>query len=202
MLVEVFQVRGEGSSFVPPVSQAKEGTDANSTEAASIGALGALEAPVEIFLRPCGVKSGVGVTIVCLLIDNEPLGSMTYELTVLLVFHGANLNANGGDKSLDGINAVLQVAFTDKLRVLSGNEKDVAKAERMQVPCLCDDLINRECSTQDGIITREAAVAAVVDALVGDVERGEEPHGFAEVAAGDGAAIDSHRLDFLTRLWR
>ena len=54
---------------------------------------------------------------------------MLDELTVLLVFHGANLDANGGDESLDGINAVLQVAFTDKLGVLSGNKEDVAESE-------------------------------------------------------------------------
>ena len=58
-----------------------------------------------------------------------PDGAVLDELTVLLVLHGANLDANGGDESLDGINAVLQVALTDKLGVLSGNKEDVAESE-------------------------------------------------------------------------
>ena len=148
------------------------------------------------------MKAGVGVTVIAFLIDNESLRAVLDELTVLLVLHGANLDANGRDKSLDGINAVLQVALGDKLRMLSGNEQDVTESECVQMPGLGDDLVNGEGGAQDSIIAGEAAVAAVIDTLIRNVERCKQPHGFTKVPARNGAAVDSHGLDFLTRLWR
>ena len=58
-----------------------------------------------------------------------------------------------------------------------------------------DDLIDGEGGAEDGVVAREAAVLAVVDALVGDVEGGKEAHGAAEVAPGDGARLADHGLE-------
>ena len=62
----------------------------------------------------------------------------------------------------------------------------------MQVSCLGDNLLDSERGPQDSIIAGEAAVAAVVNALVGDVEWCKKAHGFAEMPARDSTAVDSH----------
>ena len=68
--------------------------------------------------------------------------------------------------------------------------------------CLGDDLIHGKGGAQDGVIPGEAAVAAVVDTLVGYIERGKEPHGLAKVPAGDCPAMGRHGFELLTRLGR
>ena len=59
-----------------------------------------------------------------------------------------------------------------------------------------DDLVHGEGDAHDaGVIPGEAAVGAVIDALVGDVEGGKEAHGAAEIAPGDEAGLAGHGLE-------
>lgn len=122
MFVEVFQMGCQGEGFVLPVGEAKEGADADSAEASGVGAFGAFKPPVEIFLRSGGMEGGVGFTVVSFLVDDQPLGSVGDELSVLMVFHGPDFDGDGRDERLDRIDAGLEVAFGDKFRVFSGDQ--------------------------------------------------------------------------------
>ena len=73
--------------------------------------------------------------------------------------------------------------------MLSGDEQDVAETESVEVLRLAFHLRNGECGAQDARIAREAAVRAVVHAFVGNVERCEQAHRPAEMAARDLLAV-------------
>ena len=67
--------------------------------------------------------------------------------------------------------------------MLACHEKNVAEALRREVACFGGDLFDFESHALDGILARESAVGAGVDALVGEVERREESHRAAEMPA-------------------
>ena len=71
----------------------------------------------------------------------------------------------------------------DESRVLARDEENVTKAQAMEVFCLSHHLIDGQCRPEDGRIAGKSAVFAVVDALVGNIERSKKPHGFAEMTA-------------------
>ena len=79
--------------------------------------------------------------------------------------------------------------------MLAGDEEDVAEAEVAEVIGLGAHLFGGERGAKDGVVARKPAVAAIVDALVGEVERREEPHGATELAAGQGDAALGERLE-------
>ena len=68
--------------------------------------------------------------------------------------------------------------------MFAGDEQDAAETALVQVSGLAHNVIDGEGGAQDAGITGKAAVAAIVDALVGDVKRRKKPHGSAEMAAG------------------
>ena len=65
----------------------------------------------------------------------------------------------------------------------------------MEVPGLGENVPDPKSGPQDRVVPGEAAVLAVVDTLVGKVERGEEPHGAAEMATGEGRAFPCQPLE-------
>ena len=77
-----------------------------------------------------------------------------------------------------------------------GYEEDIAEAEIVEVFGLRDDLWNTQSGSQNWIIPGKSAVLAVIYTLVGEVEWGEESHGFAEVAAGKDLALLGHFFQF------
>lgn len=201
MLVQVFEVGGEGEGFGAPVGKAKEGADADATEAATVGALGAFEPPVEVLFGAGGVEGFVGVAVVGLLVDDEAFGTGFDKLGVLMVFHGADFDADGGEEGGELANNVLEVTVGDKLGMLPGDEEEVAEALGVQVAGFLQHLLGVEGGAQDGVVPREAAIGAVVDALVGYVEGREEADCFAEVTTRDlrGLAGERFQLGIIRR---
>jgi hypothetical protein len=57
------------------------------------------------------------------------------------------------------------------------------------------DLIDLEGDALDGVLTGKAAVGAGVDALVREVERGEESHRSAEMPTGGGGGAGGETLE-------
>ena len=70
--------------------------------------------------------------------------------------------------------------------MFSGDEQNVFKPFGGEVLCFAHDLFDGEGDPEDGIVSGEAAIRAVIDAFIGEVEGREEPHGFAKVLAGQG----------------
>ena len=185
MLVKIFQVGGKRESLGAPVGEAKEGTDADAAKASAVSALGTFEAPVEILFGSSGVQGFVSVAVVGLLVDDEALGAGFDEFGVLVVFHRADFDADGGEEGGQFANNVLEVTIGNELGMFAGHEKKIAEALLVQVARLAQDLLGVEGGAEDGVVARESAVGAIVDALVGDVERGKEADRFAEIPARD-----------------
>ena len=91
--------------------------------------------------------------------------------------------------------AALEVAVGDKLRMLAGDEQDIAKTFRREMPRLLHHGLDVERDAQDGVVAREAAVGAVVDALVGEIERREEADRLAEMPPRERGRLARQRLE-------
>ena len=78
----------------------------------------------------------------------------------------------------------VRVLVGDHAVLISGDEKQVAKAAIGEVSGFGDNLIDGESGAQNRVVSGEPAIAAVIDALVGDVDRREESHRLAEISAG------------------
>lgn len=165
--VEVFEVCAEGEGFEFPIGESEECSDADAAEATGVGAFGAVEPPVEILFGSGGVECLIDAAVVGFLIDDETFGAVADDFGVLVVLHGADFDAEGGDEGFEGVEAVLEVAIGDELGVFAGDEEEVAEAELVEVFGFADDLVDGEGGAEDGGVAGEAAVGAVVDALVG-----------------------------------
>ena len=64
--------------------------------------------------------------------------------------------------------------------MLAGDEQNVAETLFLQRLRFLPHFIERERDAQNRIVARKTAVGAIVDALVGKIERREQPDGFAE----------------------
>lgn len=185
--------KGERLGF--PVCQPEQRANADPPESAGIRALRTIQPPVEILLRSGGVELLVSAGIVGFLINNEALGAVADDFRVLIIFHRPDFQAERRDERLQRVEAVLQVAVGDKLRVLAGDQQDIPEAEAVEVTRFSDDLVHGEGRPENGGIARETAVFAVVHALVGDVERREEAHRFPEMAARHLLALPRERFE-------
>jgi len=181
MLVEILEVRCERESLMFPIRQSEQRADSDAPETARISPLRAIQPPVEILLRPRGVEGLVGFPVIGFLIDDEPFRTVIHEFGVLVILHRADLQREGREKRDQRVEAFLQVAFGNEFRMFPGDEEEIAETLRVEKFRLGDDLIHGERSAQDRRVAREAAVGAVVHALVGDVERREQPHRLAEI---------------------
>ena len=68
---------------------------------------------------------------------------MADDFRVLIVLHRPDFERERGDERLERVEAVLQIAVGDKLRVLAGDEQDIAESEPVQMPRLGHHLIHR-----------------------------------------------------------
>jgi hypothetical protein len=76
--------------------------------------------------------------------------------------------------------AIAQVMVRDKFRMFAGDEQQIAEALRPDSLRLAFDFVERQRHAQDRIVARKTAVSAIVDALIGQVERGEHADDLAE----------------------
>ena len=60
--------------------------------------------------------------------------------------------------------------------MLAGDEQDLTKSLVGKMPRFGDDFINVECDAKDRIVARETAIPAIINALVGKIERREKTH--------------------------
>ena len=76
--------------------------------------------------------------------------------------------------------AIAQVIVRDKFRMLTRDKQDVAEALLLQFTRLAQNFLDGKRHAQNRIVAREAAVGTIVDALVGNIKRREQPDDFAE----------------------
>ncbi len=70
--------------------------------------------------------------------------------------------------------AIAHVIIGNKFRVLARDEQKVAESLRLQFLRLAQHFFNRKRDAQNRVVTREAAVGTIVDALVGKIQRRKE----------------------------
>ena len=107
MPVKIFQVRGERQRLVFPICQAEQRANPDAPESARVGALRAIQPPVEILLRPRGVERLISFAVVGFLIHDQPFCAVVDEFRVLIVLHRANLKRQGGKKRDQRVEAFL-----------------------------------------------------------------------------------------------
>ena len=82
--------------------------------------------------------------------------------------------------------------------MFASNEQDIAETLLCQCACLGHHLINGEGYAQDGIVSGETTIAAVIDAFIGEVKRGKEPDHPAKTLLGEGLRLLAHGLKTFT----
>ncbi len=86
--------------------------------------------------------------------------------------------------------------------MFAGDEENVAKAFLGQVPAFRCNLIETQGDSQDRVIPGEAAITAIIDALVRKIERREQPHRATEVFQGQRMRFLRQRFQFRVRFGR
>ena len=76
--------------------------------------------------------------------------------------------------------AIVEIIVGNKLRMFARDQQDVAEALRLDCVRLAFHFLQRQGDAQDRVVAREAAVFAIVDALVGKVKRREQADDLAE----------------------
>ena len=85
----------------------------------------------------------VGLSLIGFLINDESLRAVADDFRVLVVLHRPDFERQRGDERLERVEAVLEVAVGNKLRVLSGDEQNVAESKPVEMPRLGHHLVHR-----------------------------------------------------------
>ena len=181
---EMLEMSGKRYGFLSPMPQPVESADPDAAEARLVGAFGAIQSPVVISLWSRKVHPGVGGTMVGFLVNNEPFCASMNEWQIVRHLHRSNFEAYARNSRREPLNTSLQVVAGNEFGMLACHEKDIAKALTDYVCGFARDFLDFQRDPQDGILTGKAAIGAGVDALVGEVERREEAHRYAQSSAG------------------
>src|SRR5262245_9517216 len=166
MFEEMFQMRGQRDRFILPSRQTNQSTDAEPAKTGCVSAFSAIEPIIEIAFRPGGMHFRIYTAIVSFLINDEAFGAGLDNRHVILSVHRADLDRDRRKIGRKHPRAFAEIIATHKFGMLARNEQDLAKSLPRQMLRFGNDLIDIECDTQDGIIARETAILAIVDALV------------------------------------
>ena len=192
---QMLQMRRQRQRLGAPIHEAKKRADSDAPEPARISALRARQPPVEILFRSRRVHLRVGRAVVGFLIHDQPLRPGRHERRVVGRLHRRDFQRDARDLFHQSAHALREVAVRDEFRMLPRHEQEVAKTLRREVPRLLQHGRDVERHAQDRVVAREAAVGAVVDALVGKIKRREKADRLAEMAARHCGGIARQRTE-------
>ena len=86
--------------------------------------------------------------------------------------------------------------------MLARHEQQIAEALISQRPRFAHHFVHRQRDPQDRVVAREAAVLAVVDALVREIERCEEADDLSEALSSERLRTMAERFKHLPGGWR
>ena len=188
-------VGGEGDDVGPPVGvEAEQGAEGQRAHAGLGGPVGGGQAPVVVALLALQVDGGVGVAVVDLLVDDQALASGLDQPAVGGGVPHLGLQRDRRHRVGEGGDALDQVVLGHDAGVLAGDQQEVAEAPVGQRAGLGHDLRRRQGAAGDLVAGGEAAVRARRDALVRQVERGEQAHHPAEPAHAGRVGQPGHLL--------
>ena len=174
--VEVFEMRGQSEGLVAPIPEPEQRPDADAPESRGVTALGTIQSPVEILLRPKNMHLCIGRTVISLLVNHEPLRARLDKRAVFIGFHRGDLNRNRRNKPPQPLDAAPEISAGNEFRMFSRHEEDISEALGHQMSGLSLHLIDLQRHTLDGIFTGKTAVGTGIDALVRQIERCKKPH--------------------------
>ena len=193
---QFIEVSREREGLLAPIGKPEQGPQTDSPETGLIGASRAGEAPVVVLLRAGEVHRRIDLPVVGLLVDNEPLCARLDDRAVVLRFHRADLEIDRGHaQRAEAADAFSEVVATHETGVLSGDEEKVPESLLEEMADLGLDLVEGKRDAEDGVLPRKPTVAARVDALVREVERGKKSHGGPEVLARQAPCIERTGLE-------
>ena len=140
------------------------------------------------------MKLLVAIGVVGLLKNGDVVGAAFVEIAVLLGVHGVDLQAHHAEilpGQPAGFPDIFHVALPP---ALPGKDQNLLHAAGGNDLHLLLDLLQGELHAADVVVAVEAAVDAVVLAVVGDIQGGEEIDRVAEVLAGLQSGPGRHLL--------
>src|SRR5262245_16547390 len=137
-------------------------------------------------------------TVIRLLINDEAFGASLDNWRVILGIHWTELNGNRRKIRSESAHALNEIIAVHKLRMLTGDEKDLAKSLLREIPRFGHNFIYAECDAQNRIIPRKTAILTIVDAFVGKIERRKEAHGSAKILQCERVRSLRHSFEFLS----
>src|SRR5438132_2978440 len=84
--------------------------------------------------------------------------------------------------------------------MLASDEKNLTKTLASEITRFRHNLIDLQRDAKNRVITRETAISTIVDALVGQVKRREEPHCAAKILQRQRPRHLRHRFEFTVGL--
>ena len=159
---------------------------------------GRFEPPVEILLRPGGVQVGIHRAVVSFLINHQAIRARRDERTVVLRFHRPDFERDAGDFRVQRRHAIRADSRWRQTSDVRPPRAGCCGSPAPPAPAPRASLRPRTSVTRRiAIVAREAAVFAVVDALVGKIERREQPDDLAEPLLRERLRAAAHGLQQL-----
>ena len=141
------------------------------------------------------VQRLVLLDVVCLLKDGDVVGAALVQVTVVGDVHRIDLEADVAEVLARELAGFADVGDAALLLALARQHENLLHAALGDDLHLVLDLLLAELQPVDVVVAVEAAVDAVILAVVGDVERREEVDRVAEVAARLAARALGHLLE-------
>jgi hypothetical protein len=92
--------------------------------------------------------------------------------------------------------------LADELRVLPRDQQDLPETFLGEMAAFRDDLLEAEGDPQDRVVPGKAAILAIVDALVRQIKRREQPHGPSKIPEAERVRLLRQPLEFTVRFGR
>lgn len=186
------QAGGEGVLF--ELVQAQQGAQAQGAHARAGGAFGGVETEGVVLLGAHRMQPVVELGIVGLLEHGHAVHAAFHHEAVFVLGHGVDFDAHAGEQGLDAAGDLRDVLGRGEFAGIAGEQQDVLQAHVRDGLGFVVGLFGAQVAARLLVVGVEAAVTALVGAVVRHVERREQVHGPAEVAQGQLMGALGHLL--------
>src|SRR4030095_9750174 len=190
----------EGDRFLTPRGQPKKRANSKATKTCFVAALGTYQAPTKILFRSGQMQLIVNGTVIGFLVDNETFCARFDNRNVFLRFHRSDFDRDRGKILTQSADAFGKIMATNEFWMLAGDEKELPETRRPKMSRFFCHFIDRKSDAQNWIFAGESAVTAAVDALIGKIERREEPHRAAKILTSERACPSGQRIQLRVSL--
>src|SRR5438552_8566083 len=125
--------------------------------------------------------------VVGFLVNNETFCAGLNNWNIFLGFHRGDFDRDRGKIVAQSADAFGKIIVTNEFWMFAGDEKELSKTRGRKIPRFLYHFADRKSNAQNWILAGKSAVTATVDAFIGKIERGAEPHGSAIILTREGA---------------